>query len=130
MARGLGSNWEAQHIPDDDDLYMRVHRSFFRGGELIPGAFRDHGRGMSTDWAAYSTPEATRSRTERSAPEDNAVIALGAGQVRAIPGQSVEHTPDRERENYAHADIVGDKKAPGVRLRFLRIHRVVLALEA
>jgi len=82
---------------------------------------------MSTDWAKYSSPEETRQRAKN--PKDNAVIQLIAGEVRRIPEQWIQHTPDRQRNNRAHTDVFGEKsKNPEVRLSFMRIAQVVLPL--
>ena len=36
-------NWPKEEIPDEDHLYMRVHRNHLTPkGSPIPGAFRDH----------------------------------------------------------------------------------------
>ena len=98
--------WPVERIPDSDSLYMRVHRAWLKpNGNVARGAFQNHGRGMSTDWSKYSTAEDTRGRGK--SPPDNAVVRMVAGQVRAIPGQRVEHSP--LLENRAHADVVGEK---------------------
>jgi hypothetical protein len=61
---------------------------------------------MSTDWERYSTPEESRARS--SVPSDNGVVALNAGSVR-LAGLQVLHTPDVERGNRAHTDVIGEK---------------------
>lgn len=63
---------------------------------------------MSTEWRKYcATPQGVRSHAK--VPQDNAVLLLIAGDVRAIQGLGVVHTPDRERRNRAHVDVIGDK---------------------
>lgn len=88
---------------------------------------------MSTDWSKYSTPEQTRQRSLRSAPADNAVFSLHVAAVRAIPAQTVEHTPifgDPEvPDNRAHAEIFGPKNAE-TRIHYLRIYRVEIGLDS
>ena len=112
--------WPTEVIPDSDSVFMRVHRCFLdTGGNLIPGVFRDHGVGMSADWEKYSTPQGTQARATR--PGDNGVIALHVGRVRGVPGLTVEHKPDMERNNRAHSNVIGDKRTPEVRLKLLRI---------
>lgn len=111
--------WEVENIPDPDRLFLRVHKNWIEDDALLPGFFRDHGDGMSADWERYATPEETRARAKN--PEFNKVISLVAGDIRAVPGQLVEHRP--LAENRAHSEIVGDKKAPGIRLRLLRLAR-------
>jgi hypothetical protein len=49
MAEEPELSWPIEEIPETDELFMRVHRTFVVNGALIPGAFRDHGGGMSTD---------------------------------------------------------------------------------
>jgi len=118
--------WEKEEIPDDDFLFMRVHRSFLDSEDKpIPGAFRNRpkvGGGMSTDWAKYSTPEDAWRRAR--VPEDNIVIRFIAGQVRRVPGRWIEHTPDRKRNNRAHTDVWGEETAEA-RVRFGRIYQIV-----
>jgi hypothetical protein len=60
---------------------------------------------MSTDWSKYSTPEATQGRARK--PEDNGVVEMAVGSVRAISSLTVEHTP--LPENRAHAEVFGAK---------------------
>ena len=128
--------WPIEEIPDGDALYMRVHRQWFRpDGSIINACFRnrpDDSGGMSTDWARYSTPEETRQRARR--PQDNAVVAMNVGQVRAIPGQTVQHSPifghSDLPDNRAHTDVFGSKEQdPEVRLQFRRISTLVLRLD-
>lgn len=109
--------WSVEAIPDDDELYMRVHRGDFAEGRADPGAFRDRGgAGISTDWAKYAAPQDTRARARQPASE-YAVVALRAGTVRSETRLRVQHSPilpdpngatelDR-RGNRAHADIFG-----------------------
>ncbi|HEY7036968.1 MAG TPA: hypothetical protein VH482_36905 [Thermomicrobiales bacterium] len=116
---------------------MRVHRRWFdQLGDLDPGCFQNHPKktgGMSTDWSRYATPEETRDRALRSDPADNAVLALGVGAVRAIPAQIVVHAPIQGElgipDNRAHAEVFGPKNAES-RVHFLRIYRLVLALDS
>jgi len=60
---------------------------------------------MSTDWSKYSTPEATLGRARK--PEDNGVVEMLVGSVRAISTLVVEHTP--LPENRAHTEVFGNK---------------------
>ncbi len=120
-------SWDSESIPDDAVLYMRVHRQHFRGGTLQPGAFRDQGAGMSTEWQKYcKAPREARSRAK--VPTDNAVIAILVGDVRGIQGLEVVHTPDRERRNRAHVDVIGTK-TDRVRSELLDICEIVLPLD-
>ena len=123
--------WESEDIPNEDLLWMRVHRrSFDPEGRIMPGAFRNRPTpqdGMSTDWQKYARPEETRSRARN--PKDNAVIQLVVGEVRRIPDQTVVHTPDPKTQNRAHTDVFGEKH-PEARLQFSRIYKVVISLDA
>lgn len=117
------NNWSPEPIPDQNELYMRIHCNLIRDGNPIPGAFRDHGRGMSTDWNKYSTPTDTLNRAKE--PKKNGVIRLRAGDVRAIPNQVVEHSPDPLTSNRAHTDVIGTKDEE-VRLKYTRIYSWVV----
>jgi len=109
----IGDPWESEEIPDEDVLYLRVHRLRLkkRSGAIGVSSFQEMGegtdRGMSTDWCKYSTPLQTRQRAENSRPEDSFVVALRASDIRAISGLTVTHTPDVVRENRAHTDVRG-----------------------
>src|SRR5437870_13118924 len=69
VANEIGTTWEAEEIPNEDFLFMRVHHSYLDDdGESIPGAFRNQPPkigGMSTDWQKYSTPEHTIARARQ-----------------------------------------------------------------
>lgn len=124
MVNGITAMWAIEEIPDEDALYMRAQRGYFRDGELIPGVFRDRQGAMSTDWSKYSTPEQSRSRART--PEDNAIIQLAVGRVRQEAKQSVQHEPIPE--NRAHTNVYGQKDAEA-RVQLLRICRTVLPLD-
>lgn len=113
--------WEAEEIPNEDTLFMRIHRVWFPDGVLNLAAFSNakSNNRMSTDWNKYSTARDTRRRSQRHPPEDYAVVRMGVGEVRRIPDQVVVHSP--EPNNRAHTDIFGNKKLPEVRVRFGRL---------
>ncbi len=126
--------WPKEEIPLEARLFMRVHKNMIVHGQPLPGAFKNQGEGMSTDWEKYSTPEETRRRA-RKAAEEYAVIALVVGEVRQLPGQIVEHTPVQpdpaagEPGNRAHTDVYGEKrKDPEIRKAFMRIYTMQLPL--
>jgi hypothetical protein len=104
--------WPIEDIPDDDELFMRVHRKIIEGDHIPHGVFRDpDGRGMSTDWSKYASPHETRGRAAQPASE-YAVIALRVGDVRAKTPLRVQHSPiapnaEQPPGNRAHADILG-----------------------
>jgi hypothetical protein len=134
VADGVGITWSKEEIPPDARLYMRVHKNMVLQGKVLPGAFRNQGAGMSTDWEKYSTPEETRQRA-RKPPEEYAVISLIVDEVLQLPGQTVEHTPVQpnpavgEPGNRAHTDVYGEKKKdPEVRKAFMRIYTMQLPL--
>lgn len=128
MADEVGS-WSTEEVPDEDNLWMRVHKNNMDNGELRPGAFRNLPNkktdGMSTDWAKYATAQETRDRA--SVPQDNAVIRLNVGEVRKIRDQTVVHTPDIARRNRAHTDVYGEKH-PQARLLLNRTATIVISL--
>lgn len=121
-------DWQPEQIPNQDHLFMRVHKTWRKAdGSLALSAFKDHGGGMSTDWQKYATPQETRRRAKQ--PADNAVVTLHVGSVRQLPEQQVEHTPDIERNNRAHTDVFG-KKDEEVRMKLRRIAEVVIPFDA
>lgn len=112
------SDYPAEAIPDDDVLYLRVHRAHFLRGEVLSPAFRNHPPGgLSTNWSRYSSPEETRSQA-RQAPENYGVLGMNVGAVRAIPHQVVRHTP--LPENRAHTDVLGPKEDVAILAGFQR----------
>lgn len=122
------SSWPEESIPDADPLFMRVHKQWRRGDGVSPGAFKDHNSGMSTDWSKYSTAEETRARATK--PEVlYSVVQMNVGDVRKVPNQVVRHTPDVARNNRAHTDVIGDKKAEEIRVKLRRIAVLVLPWE-
>jgi hypothetical protein len=70
--------------------------------------------GMSTDWSRYSTPE--ESRQSAREPAVTGVVEMTVADVRAIPEQTVEHTPIQNHpdpsilDNRAHTDVFGPKE--------------------
>lgn len=126
--------WQQEQIPDDEDLYMRVHQVHWKDGGPRPGCFKDmpdRGDGMSTDWSRYRSPEATRLGNGHKDPANYGVVALNVGAIRAIPYQTggerqrVVHDP--LPDNRARTLVHGHKPAR-IRLEYLRITRVVIHL--
>lgn len=115
-------DWLVEIIPDGDLLYMRIHADFVErnSGDVRPGAFRDHGNGMSTNWNKYAGPEETRNRGVRE-PEKNGVISFNVGRTRAINSLIVTHSPDVLKGNRAHTDVIGEKSVQ-VRLMLSEIY--------
>lgn len=102
--------FEREEIPDEDRLYMRVHKNWIRDGDLNPGTFRNNQGGMSTDWSKYSDPERTKDRVinYEKDPDNYGVLSMNVGQVRDIPDQVIIHKP--LDENRSHTDVEGVKK--------------------
>ena len=128
VGQGEVIDWPAEQIPDQDRLFMRVHKNWRKAdGTIATAAFKNHGEGMSTDWQKYANPQGTRQRAKQ--PGDNAVVKLHVGSVRQLPGQEVEHTPDVEQHNRAHTDVVGAKDEE-VRMKLRRIAEIVVRFDA
>lgn len=111
-------DWPTEEIPDADTLYLRVHQRSAPGGDLLPGAFRDHEGGMSTNWQKYC-PTAAEARNKARNPALNGVVSLLVQAVRKVP-LSVKHTPlitDR-----SHTDVIGEKDAEA-RAKLMEIFR-------
>ena len=130
MADELENSWEPEEIPDEDELYMRIYKDFFLpDGTVAPGAFRDQGGGMSTNWSRYSDPQTTRQGSPRHPPEAYGVISMSVGKVRNIPDQIVQHSPDWANNNRAHTDVIGNKKTIGVRERFVECSNIRIRID-
>ena len=135
MSVGEYCKFPTEEIPDTDGLLTRVStKAFVRNGKLQIGFFRNHPNpdnrppSMSSDWERYSTAERTRASVRPGvSPLDYGIIRLGVGEVRTIPLQLIEHTP--EDDNQAHADVFGDKKDEQVRQGFYDIAKWVPGFE-
>lgn len=100
--------WPTEDIPDGDRLFMRVHQNQVDQDRPMPVAFRNHGDGMSTDWQKYRS--AVETQHAGAQPADRyGVVEMPVGAVRAVPDQSVVHTPDAQSGNRAHTDVKGEK---------------------
>ena len=119
--------WEIEEVPNNDEIYMRVHRQFFRDGELRPNAFRDHEGSISTNWQKYSTPQATLCQGKN--PPDNGILSMNVGRIRNCHILSVIHAPDIPMRNRAHTNVFGQKNTE-VRLHLRRISNVLIMPEA
>lgn len=94
--------FEKEEIPDNDNLYYRIHNSYIREGEITPGVFQERGGGMSTDWSKYSTAEQSLNRAPN--PKDNGIVKFVVGSVRKIE-LTVEHSPKPAHQS--HTDVIG-----------------------
>ena len=113
------TKWPIEDIPDEDDLYYRIHKEFFEEDTIIiPSAsFRPQGNSMSTDWNKYSTPEKLNQRAKK--PEDNRIVEMNVGDVRVIP-LIINHAPDYVEMNRAHTDVFGLIGLPKSKLSKIR----------
>lgn len=110
-----------EQIPNEDSLYYRVHKSFVIEGKIIPGVFKERGdgdsKGMSTDWAKYSTAKEALSRSK--VPNDNGILQAIVGEIRSV-GLAVEHAP--LPDNYSHTNVKGlDADSTELRRKLLKI---------
>jgi hypothetical protein len=125
--------WPEEVIPDDNALYMRVHKTHVQNGVLLPGVFRDVDGGMSVNWQKYCATAAAARRLAKN-PKDNGVISFArAGDIRSIPTKpalQVEHKPDFEKLDRSHSEVFGDKKAAGVRVALLKLLHWEIPIEA
>jgi len=112
-----------EDIPDNDDLYMRIHRNTIREGAPFAGVFKNHGRGMSTNWSKYADANATRAQGAQNAGAYG-VLSIRVGDVRSIPEQVVVHTP--EPDNRAHTDVEGEKKDVEIRFKYYNFASIVI----
>ena len=103
-------------IPTEHSVFMRIHSTWIRNGEVLAGAYQDRKGSMSVDWELYSTPELTRQRARK--PEENGVRAAVVGGILDIEGLSIEHQPiqpgtvdehGRDISNRAHCGVLGEK---------------------
>ncbi len=113
------SHWKIEDIPIEDSngnyyvLFFRVPVLFTGKNDPYlpsPSAFKDFGKGMSTDWSKYSTPK----KTQRRGKKPNSyygVVSLKVEAVKVIDGLSINHKPIQwalfEKGNRAHANIYG-----------------------
>jgi hypothetical protein len=107
-----GNGWPIEVVPDDDTLFLRVHRDLVRKDRTIrTKAFEKHGGGMSTNWCRYATAFETRSHPLKGCPERYGVLAVSAAPARRVPGHDVVHSPlvghATLPDNRAHTDVTG-----------------------
>lgn len=116
----------SEPIPNEDNVYRRFHRDQYdeEDNTVIPMVFDNKGKGMSTDWSKYSSPEKCRNRAPN--PEEFGVLTLKVKQIREIESQDVEHTPTKD--NNSHSDVTGEKNNK-IRIRYLRIYNLEIKPE-
>lgn len=114
--------WDIEEIPDNNKVYYRVHKSFFRQEKLIPGAFREIGDGMSVDWEKYSTPVDSIFRAK--IPSDNGMVSLIVGNIREI---NLEATHKPSEKNRSHSIVKGKEGKiqddPEIRLKLMKMSK-------
>ena len=99
-----------EQIPDEHDLFMRIHFKHFKDGDISPIAFRNHDGGMSTNWSNYADALLTKEHAallHNKDPNNYGVVELSVGGVRDIPNQEVDHDP--LPDNRAHTNVLGEK---------------------
>lgn len=118
------TNWEKENIPSTDPfnndylLFRNIHRTFIRERDpqmISPSSFKDpKGRGISTDWSKYSTPQKTQKRSKRNPPEEYGVVSLKIREIREkeeLNKLIIEHAPDQITKDFkgnrAHTNING-----------------------
>ena len=108
MADNTSMNWDIELIPDEDNLFLRIHSNLLRfdfdfSEKKVPiNVFRIHNEGMSVNWSKYSTYQKTLS--EAREPEKNGVLEMNTGKIRHIPPLDVIHAPNTE--NRAHSNVI------------------------
>ena len=120
------TKWIIEAIPNEDDLYYRIHKVFFEEDTtIIPSAsFRPQGKSLSADWNKYSTPKKLLQRAIN--PEDNRIVEMNVGDVRVIP-LTINHTPDYVGMNRAHTDVLGLVELPKSQLSKIRTQLATLS---
>jgi hypothetical protein len=102
--------YPVEDIPNPAKVFIRIHDSDIRNGDVVAGAFKERGegnqKGMSADWEKYSSPEIIINR--KANPNVYSVGSFIAGEVREIP-LIVEHAPlwPPPEDNQAHTNIKG-----------------------
>lgn len=101
--------FEVEDIPNEDFVYVRVHRQNIDFTDLTirPVAFDQKGDdGLSCNWSEYSTPISTQQMALKN-PHNNGVISFEVGVLRAIPFVlEVVHNPvENPIPNQAHSLI-------------------------
>ena len=93
-----------EEIPDDANLFNRIHQHHFVEGKVSSAAFNQER--LSVNWEKYRDAERTADANSL------AVVALVAGECRTLQ-QTVVHAPIEPEEqcgpNQAHSEICGDK---------------------
>lgn len=112
--------WKVEYIPNEDDLYYRMHKQYFEENlNIIPASgFRPIRNFLSTDWNKYSKPEESRLRAKK--PDENRIVQMNVGDVRDVP-LKVQHNPSVKFNNQAHTDVIGMVGIPKSGLNEIRM---------
>lgn len=96
-------------VPDDAVLLRRVLPSHFNHEKktIQSGAFANNrgGNSHSVNWEEYASEMDTL-----NGHDGLGIVALKAKDYRDLD-QTVDHTPDKDNNNYGHCDAVGQKTA-------------------
>lgn len=94
-------------------IFLRVHKTWWREQDVLPGAFKDRPEGdsdgMSVNWDAYISAEKTRLQPSPERALVQGVVRLNVGQVADMFGHETQHNP--QPGNYAHALVIGEKNS-------------------
>ncbi len=121
MAEDTSLKWEIEEIPDEDQLFLRVHINLLRSREdfshvKVPmNIFRIHGDGMSANWNRYPNPEKTLQ--EAKEPEKNGVIKMNVSNVRNITPLKVKHVPIPNNRAHTIVCNIPSKRAKKLKVR-------------
>jgi len=68
-----------------------------------------------------------QSQSRARNPDKNGIVELLVKSVRDVPLE-VQHSPDEERNNRAHTDVIGEKNTK-VRFKLLDIYKWVIQIQ-
>lgn len=131
--------WAVEPIPNEDNLYFRIHKSFIKNNREYPSesAFTNtpkDGDNISTDWSKYANPEQCRDLVSKiynnegipKDPRNYSIYSFGVGAVRNIKSITPEviHEPifnnpeiPGKPNNRAHSIIKTSKTGNDTRFR-------------
>lgn len=88
-----------EFIPNSDLIYRRIHKVFFRDGEIAAGAFSPYNGSISVDWSKYSSPKESLDRCKIIS--DNGILSLLVGSVRELGEVDVIHSPSKNNKSHS-----------------------------
>ena len=118
------TDWAKEDIPNYDPhdkdylLYRHIHKTYINiknHSVIALSAFKDPtGKGISTDWSKYSTPQETQKHSLKNPPEDYGVVSLRVKGIRdevEFNKLIIEHFPIQKTKYYkgnrAHTNVNG-----------------------